>query len=418
MHGHESSMRLRSTRRPPGKSSTRSHQGASGPSDFALLLVAVAAAGSSQTGVLALLTDLVREGLGRSTVVSQDLQTAGLAAAHPLGMLLLAPFWGWLADRYDYRVLLRTTLVVLALSTLATGATSLPWLYALRVLSGACTAAIIPLALLAASLGASDRLSQAQRFTWLTAFIFLGDMVGPLVTELSTRFLPNLPLATVASITGLVAARMLVARLPSRSTGDRGAAPVNPPTTAGTLGLLAFTLLGTSGLAVLHVVLLVSSSQVTLAREEVAWMLALCGFAMLAAQLFHIYFPWLIVRPATLALLMLTLFGASMFLFPMASSPIALAALVATAGWAGASLRLVTSLWIGGEGTPSGARLGLQQSATSIGPILAPIAVAAISADGQFVVAWALALASLMLTFSLSRLWPRRAADSPDYPRH
>jgi len=79
--------------------------------------------------------------------------------------------------------------------------------------------------------------------------------------------------------------------------------------------------------------------------------------------------------------------------------------------------RLVASLWIGGEGTPSASRLGPQQSATSIGPILAPIAVAAISTDGQFVVAWGLAAASLMLTLSLSRLWPQRGAGSPDCPR-
>ncbi|MBX3726042.1 MAG: hypothetical protein KF823_08990 [Xanthomonadales bacterium] len=105
-----------------GKSLTRSRQGESGPSDFALLLIAVAAAGASQTGVLAFLPDLVREGLGESTVDSQGFHTAGLAAAHPVGALLLAPLWGWLADRYDYRILLRTTLVILALATTATGA--------------------------------------------------------------------------------------------------------------------------------------------------------------------------------------------------------------------------------------------------------------------------------------------------------
>lgn len=57
--------------------------------------------------------------------------------------------------------------------------------------------------------------------------------------------------------------------------------------------------------------------------------LALCGFAMLAAQLFHIYLPWLIARPAMLAFLMLMLFGTPMLLFPLARSPITLAVLVA-----------------------------------------------------------------------------------------
>ena len=221
-----------------GKSLTRSRQGESGPSNFALLLIAVAAAGASQTGVLAFLPDLVREGLGESTVDSQGFHTAGLAAAHPVGALLLAPLWGWLADRYDYRILLRTTLVILALATTATGATPLAWLYVLRALAGACSAAIIPLALLAASLGAGDRGTQARRFTWLTAFVFLGDMLGPLFGELSTRFLPTLPLAMVALIVGLTAGLMLFACLPPRSTGYRAEACGNRPTPAGALGLL------------------------------------------------------------------------------------------------------------------------------------------------------------------------------------
>ena len=295
-----------------GKSLTRSRQGESGPSDFALLLIAVAAAGASQTGVLAFLPDLVREGLGESTVDSQGFHTAGLAAAHPVGALLLAPLWGWLADRYDYRILLRTTLVILALATTATGATPLAWLYVLRALAGACSAAIIPLALLAASLGAGDRGTQARRFTWLTAFVFLGDMLGPLFGELSTRFLPTLPLAMVALIVGLTAGLMLFACLPPRSTGYRAEACGNRPTPAGALGLLTLTLLGTSGLAVLHMVLLVPGSQLILSREHVAGMLALCGFAMLAAQLFHVYFPWLIASPRALAFLMLTLLSTSL----------------------------------------------------------------------------------------------------------
>ena len=165
-------------------------------------------------------------------------------------------------------------------------------------------------------------------------------------------------------------------------------------------------------------VLLVPGSQPMLAREHVAGMLALCGFAMLAAQLFHVYFPWLIASPRALAFLMLTLFSTSLLLFPMARSPVAIAVLVAMAGWAGASLRLLTSLWIGGEGTPSGARLGLQQSATSLGPALAPLAVAVISADRQFVIVWALALSSLMMTLGLSRLWPERGARFCSCPRH
>ena len=71
----------------------------------------------------------------------------------------------------------------------------------------------------------------------------------------------------------------------------------------------------------------------TMRGEIRRFTLALCGFAMLAAQLFHIYLPWLIARPAMLAFLMLMLFGTPMLLFPLARSPITLAVLVAMAGW-------------------------------------------------------------------------------------
>src|SRR3546814_18899611 len=93
------------------------------------------------------------------------------------------PLGGWMADRGDYRAMLRAALVILALVTAPIGLGGLPELYALRLVAGMASAAIIPLGLLCASFAASGRADQARRFTWLTAFVFLGDLAGPLVAD-------------------------------------------------------------------------------------------------------------------------------------------------------------------------------------------------------------------------------------------
>ncbi|MDF0544136.1 hypothetical protein PX699_17440 [Sphingobium sp. H39-3-25] len=103
------------------------------------------------------------------------------------------------------------------------------------------------------------------------------------------------------------------------------------------------------GLAAMHVSLLVTRVETGLNREAIAWMLSLCGLAMLAAQLFHTRVPWLVTAPPRLlACLTLGLLAAALFVFSYASSMIAMAALIVAAGWSSASLRLVTSFWISG----------------------------------------------------------------------
>lgn len=100
-----------------------------------LLLLAVAAAAAGQTAILAFLPALVDgEAVGLAPRV-HDFHVASLTAIHPLAALLTAPLWGWLADRMDYRVLLRTTLVILAFVTAPIGAVSLPALYLLRAMA-------------------------------------------------------------------------------------------------------------------------------------------------------------------------------------------------------------------------------------------------------------------------------------------
>lgn len=375
-----------------------------------LLLLAVAAASAVQTAILALLPTLVD---GDPAIFSRrdyDFHVATLTAVHPLAALLLAPLLGWLADRFDYRVVFRAGLVVLALSTAPIGTVSLPMLYLLRILAGVAAAAIIPLALLCASFAGYEPAEQARRFTWLTAFVFLGDLTGPLLAEASAGFTPATPLLVVAIAIAAVAMLLWLAPLPERhalgADPDKRRASSLPIT----LILLLIAIVGGAGLAAIHVNLLVTRDGVVLSRQAIAAMLSLCGVAMLAAQIFHTKVPWLITMPRRLAGLTLTSLAVTLFLFPLGTTPFQLSAIIFAAGWSSACLRLVTSFWISGTTVPTGSKLGLQHAAASIGQALAPVTLALAPPQAQPYVLWAIGWFSLLLLATLPFVWKHAAA--------
>lgn len=382
------------------------HDDGRGQAPFFVLLLAAAAASAGQTAILAFLPTLVDPDPGMLSS-AHDFHVASLTAVHPLAALLVAPLWGWIADRIDYRAMLRTALIILALVTAPIGLVSLPTLYALRMVAGMAAAAIIPLALLCASFAAAGRGEQARRFTWLIAFVFLGDLAGPLLAEASIAIVPGAPLMIVAAGIGAIAAALCLVRLPRRCApcldGEHPAAP----TIGATLVLLLITIVAGGGLTALHVNLLVTRIAVALSREEIAWMLSLCGFGMLAAQIFHARLDWLVTIPRRLAGLTLGLLAAALFVFPLVSSMVDLSAIIVGAGWSSASLRLITSFWISGAAAPSGVKLGLQHSAASIGQALAPLALAFAAPGAQPLVLWSIAGLSLLLLIAVPFAWRR-----------
>ena len=101
---------------------------------FLLLLITVAATSATQTAAIAFLPSLIEGGAVIPVAATHDFHIVSLSASFPLAALGLAPIWGWLADRMDYRVLLRIALLVLAATTLAFGSTDLATLYLLRIL--------------------------------------------------------------------------------------------------------------------------------------------------------------------------------------------------------------------------------------------------------------------------------------------
>jgi MFS family permease len=379
-------------------------------------LLAVAAASAGQTAILAFLPSLVADDPIALSLRAHDFHVASLTAVHPLAALLLAPLWGWLADRVDYRIILRAALLVLALATAPIGAVNLPTLYLLRMLAGMAAAAIIPLALLSASFAARERSDQARRFTWLTAFVFLGDLMGPLLAQSSVALTPRTPLLVVAVGVAAIAMIMCLVNLPARCMTCPDDEHAAAPSLSTTVVLLLIAIVGGGGLAAIHVNLLMTRVQVLLGREAIAWMLSLCGFGMLVAQLFHTRVAWLVTMPRRLAGLTLALLAAALFVFQFASTATELAAIIVAAGWSSASLRLVTSFWISGTAAPSGSKLGLQHAAASIGQALAPMVLAVAPSDYQPAVLWVIGGFSLLLVLSLPVVW-RSAVPKAGWPR-
>lgn len=202
---------------------------------------------------------------------------------------------------------------------------------------------------------------------------------------------------------------MMFMRLPARSGAGSGGDDREAPPLATTSILLLITVVGGGGLAALHVSLLVSRAEDSLTRETIAWMLSLCGLAMLAAQLFHTRVSWLVTAPRLLACLTLALLAASLFVFPYGSSMVGIAGLIVAAGWSSASLRLVTSFWISGPAVLSGWKLGLQHAAASIGQALAPMAIALAEPGKQSLILQGIGWASIFLLVALPLVWRRRS---------
>jgi len=133
------------------------------------------------------------------------------ASATVLGMLLMchaaaqfvfAPLWGRLSDRIGRRPVLLMTIAGTALSLLALGlATSLPWVFAARVLGGAFAANIS-----VASAYIADVTAEEERTRWmgmLGASFGIGFLLGPAIGGALAPLGYHVPLLAAAGLATL-----------------------------------------------------------------------------------------------------------------------------------------------------------------------------------------------------------------------
>jgi len=103
-----------------------------------------------------------------------------LLGCHAAAQFVFAPLWGRLSDRIGRRPVLLMTIAGTALSLLALGlATSLPWIFAARVLGGAFAANIS-----VASAYIADVTAEEERTRWmgmLGASFGIGFLLGPAI---------------------------------------------------------------------------------------------------------------------------------------------------------------------------------------------------------------------------------------------
>lgn len=169
--------------------------------------------------------------------------------------------------------------------------------------------------------------------------------------------------------------------------------------------LLCLTIIGTGGLAAVHLSLVLHRPATLFNREHVAWMLSLCGLAMLGAQLFHAKFTWLVDRPVKLTALMLVMQGVALWNFSVARSGPGIAASIFIAGWSAATLRLIASFWISTSRIGSGVRLGIQQGVASVSQVGVPVAIALLREEWHLGVLWAVIALCIIVLVALPLVW-------------
>lgn len=134
---------------------------------------------------LAVLPSRIGRVAGSREVVA--LHVGVLTGAYAVAQFIAAPQWGRWSDRHGRRTATLFSLGGFALSqVLFALATSLPFLYAARVLGGLFAAAMFPIAAAYVADTLPER-RQAQGMAWLSASAALGVVAGPVLGGLSTQ---------------------------------------------------------------------------------------------------------------------------------------------------------------------------------------------------------------------------------------
>lgn len=373
---------------------------------FGVMVAAVALVTSAHTAAMPFLPEFA----ARSGEVDQGnhvRHVAGLTAAFPAAGLITAPIWGWISDRAGARLLLVASLGFFGVATLLFGFGGLKGLYLSRFALGVSSASIITVAYAITAAGAGGCVKRAGRFAWLTASMFFGDLVGPMLGESSRLLGAWSPMIIVSILVVPLLIAVSTVPLPDPSARAVRAQPSGSTRGKGFVSLFLVAILAGGGLATLHVLLLLSEQPGGLTRQAVSLTLSGCGVGMLAAQLAYSRGRRLarhargIIRPTLLA------FVGSIVAAAYLDNVLLLSLAVFMAGWTAATLRLVTSYLVSRiDRQRMGFWLGLNQSATSLGQTAAPLAIAGVGVAGREVVLVSLAGATLLLVVLGGRLTP------------
>jgi MFS family permease len=376
------------------------------------------------------LPDLIERLLGvASTAVQVSRATGLLTALYMFALFLCAPFWGRLSDQWGRRPVLLIGLVGFAATMLAFAAfDTLIAVYVERALSGLFAAAVTPVALAAVTDVSATKAELGRRLTFVSLAGISGFLLGPTLGVALTRGLGGFGGATGALAVPLVATGVLAliaalvvtltVRLAVAIPPDaREVAVTSEPGLVRWLLALGFVV--SAGVAVFEVGLALRGKQeLDLTPAQIAAMFTLCSGVMIAVQAV-VFSP--LVRPDLTRWLIAPAFavmGVGLFAVPLATDFPTMLGVVGLVAASAGILSPILTYWIAGHaGHKSGAELGKQTAAASLGAALG-------SAAGGLLynVTW-LPNAAFVLTAAVvglavwpslwlpERLMPRRAKD-------
>ncbi|MEJ5992358.1 MFS transporter [Ramlibacter sp. PS3R-8] len=261
---------------------------------FSVLLAAALVVSMGYGVTLPLLPGVLEPLVSRPSVAGH---TGWLTAAFTLALVLFSPVWGAISDRMDRRK-------VIALGLAGTGlalwsldlASSLPALYAARIVAGGMSAAVAP-AVFSCMVDGTLPAQRQNRFAWVASAGALGFVLGPVVGNLlgdmvaarAGRPMLDSPFAIAAFLAFAAAAAVLT--LPAMQAGlahghggnghERAIRQALPLTG---LVLLAITVAEVG-------ITLVSRDQPQVPPELVVYYFGICSAVMVLAQLWG--YPWL-----------------------------------------------------------------------------------------------------------------------------
>jgi MFS family permease len=323
---------------------------------------------------------LVERLLGAAGTPAQVSRATGLLTAiYMLALFICAPVWGWLSDHWGRRRVLLFGLAGFSATMIASAFfESLTAVYVERALSGVFAAAITPVALAAVTDFSSGKETLGRRLSFVSMAGVSGFLFGPTLGVVLQR-LPGgtggaagaltVPLLATGGL-ALVAAIAVAVSLPGKITPVHGPAGALEPSSAPRLiwQLLILGFVVSAGVGVFEVGLALRGKQeLGLSPVQIAAMFTTCSLVMIVAQASVFWLN----RPEFTRWLVAPAFGVlavGLFAVPLAGS-FALMLLV-TGGVAASAgiLSPILTYWIAaGAGHKSGAGLGKQTSAASLG---------------------------------------------------
>lgn len=357
---------------------------------FAVLLGAAVSVSMAYGVTLPLLPSLIARLIGSADVGEVARHTGWLTGVYTVAMFTLAPAWGALSDRIDRRLVMLVGLVGSA-GTLAAldFITGLAGLYAMRIASGALSAAVLP-AVLASVVDLSAPSDRGKRFAAVSSATASGFLIGPAVgsilsamvasppadMRLGGLLMPDSPFMMVAFVSLLAAAAVMAA---PRSTGRRLEATPDvqaseyPPAIWHALWLTAIVVFG---MTVAEVgITLLGTQALSLDPRVISAYFALCSVVMITVQAWA--YPWLQQRLGERELQASAFLGMALGLAILPHTKalwlLGMAVALSAAG-IGILIPALAARISGAAGSRQGRALGQQTAAANVGQAVAAFA--------------------------------------------